>query len=117
FHPTLPLLASGSADRAVKVWDPIKGTRLHTLGEPTDWVYAVAWSPDGKHLAAAGVDKSLRVWAVGKGEPRLVQSAFAHQAPVWRLGYAADGKTLFTAGEDRVVKGGDAAKLTESEVF
>ena len=42
------------------------GKRLYTLGESTDWVYAVAWSPDGKHLAAAGVDKSIRVWEVDR---------------------------------------------------
>ena len=44
FHPSGKLLASGSADRAVKVWDVATGKRLYTLSDPTDWVYAVAWS-------------------------------------------------------------------------
>jgi len=26
-------------------WDVASGTRLYTLGESTDWVYAVAWAP------------------------------------------------------------------------
>ncbi len=66
FHPDGRLLASVSADRAVKVWEVATGKRLYTLGDATDWLYAVAWSPDKKHLAAAGVDKSVRV---GKPTP------------------------------------------------
>jgi len=43
FSPDGKLLASAAADRAVKVWDVAGGARLYTLGESTDWVYAVAW--------------------------------------------------------------------------
>ena len=117
FHTDGKLLASAGADRAVKVWDIATGKRLYTLSDATDWVYAVAWSPDKKHLAAAGVDKSLRVWAADAEGGKLVGSAFAHEKPVWRLAYTADGKTLFTTGEDRFVKSWDAAKLTELKVY
>src|SRR5262245_11787162 len=48
FHPDGKLLASVSADRAVKVWEVSTGKRLYTLSDPTEWVYAVAWSPDKK---------------------------------------------------------------------
>lgn len=117
FHPAGKLLASASADRTVKVWDAAAGTRLYTLGEPTDWVYAVAWSPDGKHLAAGGVDQNLRLWAADAAGGKLVKGVFAHGKPVARVGYAADGRTLYTAGEDRVVKAWDALRLTEGKVF
>ena len=36
---------------------------------------------------------------------------------MWRLAYAADGKTLYTAGEDRFVKAWDALKLNELKVY
>ena len=117
FHPDGKLLASVSADRAVKVWDAATGKRLYTLSDPTDWVYAVAWSPDKKHLAAAGVDKSVRVWAADAAGGKLVNTAFAHEKPVWRLAYSADGTTLYTVGEDRVVKSWDALKLMEKKVY
>jgi WD40 repeat protein len=117
WHKDGKLLASGAADRAVKVWDATAGKRLYTLGDATDWVYAVAWSPDGQHLAAGGVDKSVRVWAATADGGTLVHAAFAHSAAVSKVLFPADPTTLFTVGEDRVVKKWDAAKLVETKTY
>ncbi len=117
FSPNGKLLATGAADRAVKVWDAATGALLYTFGAPTDWTYAVAWSPDGRHLAAGGVDKSIRVWETGPEKGRIVKSVFAHEGPVIRLVYAADGKTLYSLGEDRTVKAWDAAQMVERKVY
>lgn len=122
FSPDGKLLASVSADRAMKVFDVEKGKLLYTLGDATDWLYCVAWSPDGKYLVSGGVDKSIRVYdgtrpLTGLGSPKLVQSVFAHQGAVLKLVFTSDSKTLYSVGEDRVVKAWDIEKMTEKKVY
>ena len=116
FSPDGTRLASCSANRAVKVWDAATGKLLYTLGDSTDWLYTLAWSPDGKQLASGGVDKSIRVYAVRHGCQNLAFN-FRARAPVQKLVYARDGKTLYSLGQDRVLKAWDAARMVETKTF
>ncbi len=117
FDPTGKFLASAGADRAVKVWNVESGVRLYTLSDSTDWVYAIAWRPDGKQLAAGGVDKSIRTWDVSRSGGKLALSVFAHEAPISRLRYTADSKTLYSLGDDRKLKAWEADRLVERRVY
>ncbi|MCI0742917.1 MAG: hypothetical protein L0Y72_28135 [Gemmataceae bacterium] len=117
FSPDSKLLASCSADRAVKVWDVATGKLLYTLGEANDWLYTLAWSPDGQHLASAGVDKSIRVYRVDAAGGKISQSVFAHEAPVQKILYSQDGKTLYSLGQDGVLKAWDSERMVERRVF
>jgi WD40 repeat protein len=57
-----PMMASCSADMTVRLWDPIAGTALKTLSGHTDWVFAVAISPDGELVAGGAANGEVRVW-------------------------------------------------------
>jgi WD40 repeat protein len=65
--PKVPLLATCSADGTVRLWNAANGAALKTLTGFSDWVYAVALSPDGKLVAGAGQGGEVRVWKTADG--------------------------------------------------
>ena len=66
--PKEPLFATASADKTVRLWDADTLAGGKTLTGLTDYVYAVAFSPDGTLVAGGGYDGEVRVWKVADGE-------------------------------------------------
>jgi len=67
FHPQGNIIASGSFDETVKLWDIRSGECIMTLPAHADPVTSVDFSNDGSFLISSSHDGLLRIWDVATG--------------------------------------------------
>ena len=65
-------------------------------------IMAVSFSPDGKVIASASFDKTIKLWQVSTG--KLLTTLDGHQERLWSLRFSPDGKTLASSSYDSTIK-------------
>jgi WD40 repeat protein len=65
-------------------------------------VWGVAYSPDGRCLASASWDQTVKVWDAATGKELLPLKG--HRDRVWGVAYSPDGRRLASASQDGTVK-------------
>ncbi len=87
WSPDRELLATTSPDGFIRLWDAVEGQQvqaIHVRGED-EWLRRPAWSPVGRHLAAASTDRTVAVWESETDEAPLVLTG--HTAAVWDVAW------------------------------
>jgi WD40 repeat protein len=90
------------------IWDAGTGQETATLPddpehiEHTGAISSLAISPDGRLLATASMDRSLRLWDLTARQ--AVADFQGHLAEVWATAFSADGQTLISGAKDGSVK-------------
>ncbi len=90
----------------LKLFSVEDGKLLGDFGVSDDAFFAVAWSPDGKKLASAGADRTIRVFDIATGKEEL--SIEDHADWVMGLAFSPDGTKLASASRDKTAKVFDA---------
>uniref|UniRef100_A0A8C3HFD1 Coronin n=1 Tax=Chrysemys picta bellii TaxID=8478 RepID=A0A8C3HFD1_CHRPI len=105
------IIASGSEDCTVMVWEVPDGGLVRPLTEPlvtleghSKRVGIVAWHPTAQNvLLSAGYDNAVLLWDVGSGQA-LVELRDLHPDTIYSVAWSRDGSRLCTSCRDRRVR-------------
>ncbi|KAF7376779.1 WD40 repeat-like protein [Mycena sanguinolenta] len=77
----------------------------------TDWVWSVAFSPDGAHIVSGSGDKTVRIWDVMTGAE--LGRMEGHTDLVFSVAFSPDGTRIVSSSGDRTVRIWDATTSAE----
>ncbi|KAL0335593.1 UNVERIFIED_CONTAM: hypothetical protein Sradi_4771200 [Sesamum radiatum] len=92
------LLASGSLDGIVKVWDISRGELKCTLDGPSGGIEWVRWHPKGHLLLAGSEDSSVWMWNADRAA--FLQVFSGHGSSVTCGDFTPDGRTICSGSDD-----------------
>src|SRR5207237_5960011 len=96
-------LITGVRDNHVKLWHVTTGKLRATLASHSDAVTTVSLAPDGSQLASGSYDRNIKIWAATT-IPMQPLALLRHRGKILFTAFSADGKTVATCGEDKIVR-------------
>lgn len=113
-------LASGAADKFVKVWTVADAKLLKSFEGHTHHVLGVSLKRDGRIVVSAGADNSVKVWSLVTGEVVRTIKGFDKEAT--SIGHVGVGDQFVATGGDGKVRlinegGGDVRSFAGAKDF
>nr|XP_034311300.1 transducin beta-like protein 3 [Crassostrea gigas] len=111
FDVSSTLLASGSSDTTIKLWDIDKQYCTHNLKGHTGVISIVKFHPDNEKLQlfSAADDYKVKVWDLRTS--KCLMTVEAHYSVVTSMVFSPDNTTMYSGGRDRIVSVWDVGEL------
>src|SRR6266702_4570591 len=90
------------------------GTTFFVYGGHSDFVSAVAWSPNGRYIASASWDHTVQVWDVNT---RALLFSYEHNDIVYALAWSPNGRYIASGGWDNTVQVWDVNNGTNYRTY
>ncbi|NBQ70674.1 MAG: WD40 repeat domain-containing protein, partial [Nitrosomonadaceae bacterium] len=109
FHPTAPLLATGSNDNTVRLWllspDNSSATSVATLEGHGNLVLSVAFHPTAPLLATGSSDNTAKLWLLSSdnSSANVIETMVGHERAVESVAFHPTAPLLATGSDDRTV--------------
>ncbi len=100
--PNGQILATGSHDKTIKLWDLPSGQLRATLTGHSHWIKSLAISPDGQILASGSYDKTIKLWDLPNGQLRATLTG--HSGNIECLTISPDSQILASGASDKSIK-------------
>ncbi|EIW53101.1 uncharacterized protein TRAVEDRAFT_32004 [Trametes versicolor FP-101664 SS1] len=91
------VVASGSPERVIRMWDPRSGKRIAKLVGHTDNIRAILISEDAKYLLTGSADASIKLWSLSS--QRCLHTFTHHTESVWSLSSSHPALEVFYSGD------------------
>ncbi|XP_054238102.1 transcription initiation factor TFIID subunit 5 isoform X2 [Indicator indicator] len=111
FHPNSNYIATGSADRTIRLWDVLNGNCVRIFTGHKGPIHSLAFSPNGRFLATGATDGRVLLWDIGHG--LMVGELKGHTDTIYALRFSRDGEILASGSMDNTVRLWDAVKAFE----
>jgi len=101
FSPDGTLIASGSDDKTIKIFDIRSGRLIQHYDAHSDKVNSISYHASGNYLISSSDDSTIKIWDLKMGQ--ILYTVHGHQGKIKSVNFSKEGDYFCSGGEDSIL--------------